>query len=126
MKPSRIEQAMVTYLSTTGIHVSTRVPKPRPARFVRVTRTGGAAPRMVVSEPTLLVECWGATDGDAWTVVEAVWPLCSVPHSVQISADVWASRMWAQEPVNFPDGASGSPRYQFIVTARVALTGGTP
>jgi len=116
-----VEQAFVTYLSPAGFHVGTRVPSARPDQFVRVTRTGGPAARMTISEPTLLVECWGRTDALAWAVAAAVWPLCSVPHAVQLSPAVWASRISATEPVNFPDSASGAARYQFIVTPRVAL-----
>jgi len=118
---SPVEQAFVTYLSTAGFHVGTRVPTSRPDQFVKVTRTGGPSPRMTISEPTLLVECWGKTDALAWTVAAAVWPLCTVPHAVQLSPAVWASRITATEPVNFPDSTSGAPRYQFIATPRVAL-----
>lgn len=116
-----VEQAFVSYLAPAGFHVGTRVPNPRPAQFVKVTRTGGPAARMTISEPTLLVECWGATDALAWAVAAKVWPLCHVPHAVQVSPTVWASRIQATEPVNFPDPTSGSSRYQFIVTPRVAL-----
>ena len=116
-----VEQALVTYLSPAGFHVGTRVPKSRPDQFVKVTRTGGPAARMTISEPTLLVECWGATDALAWAVAAAVWPLCQIPHAVQLSPAVWASRIEATEPVNFPDSTSGAPRYQFIVTPRVRL-----
>lgn len=121
MDLSPVEQAFVTYLSPAGFHVGTRVPNPRPTQFVKVTRTGGPQPNMTISEPTLLVECWGATDALAWAVAAAVWPLCHVPHAVQLSTAVWASRIEATEPVNFPDPTSGASRYQFIVTPRVRL-----
>ena len=116
-----VEQAVVTYLSPAGFHVGTRVPNPRPDQFVKVTRTGGSAPNVTISEPTLLVECWGRTDAQAWAVAAAVWSLCTVPHAVQLSATVWASRVEATEPVNFPDSTSGASRYQFIVTPRIRL-----
>lgn len=40
--------------------VSTKVPNPRPATFVRVWRTGGAARNRVVDYAQMTVECWGA------------------------------------------------------------------
>ena len=122
---SPVEQAFVAYLENgSGFRTSTRVLNPRPAQFVRVTRTGGSSPvGLVVGRPTLLVECWGGAgnDASAWAVAAAVWPLCNVPHPVQVSASAWASRIEATEPVNFPDSLSGCSRYQFIVTPTVRL-----
>lgn len=41
------------------LHVGTKVPKERPAEFVRVWRTGGAAANRVLDQPTLTIQAWG-------------------------------------------------------------------
>ncbi len=41
------------------LHVGTKVPRSRPAEFVRVWRTGGAAPNRVLDQPTLTIQAWG-------------------------------------------------------------------
>lgn len=41
------------------LHVGTKVPKDRPAEFVRVWRTGGAAANRVLDQPTLTIQAWG-------------------------------------------------------------------
>lgn len=40
-------------------HVGTKVPKQRPAAFVRVWRTGGSAVNRVLDQPTLTIQAWG-------------------------------------------------------------------
>lgn len=55
------EQMAVQFLQMKlgAISVSTKVPKVRPAEFVRVWRTGGAAVNRVLDQPLLTVQAWG-------------------------------------------------------------------
>lgn len=41
------------------VRVVTKVPSTRPAEFVRVWRTGGAAANRVLDQPMLTVQAWG-------------------------------------------------------------------
>ncbi|MFE2747315.1 hypothetical protein ACFXKX_23805 [Streptomyces scopuliridis] len=57
------------------VHVGTRIPNPRPARFVRAERIGGTQLDRVTDRPRLDVHCWGATEdsaADLMTVVRAL------------------------------------------------------
>lgn len=47
------------------VPVSTKVPNPRPATFVRAWRTGGTARSRVVDYAQMTVECWGADKSTA-------------------------------------------------------------
>lgn len=47
-----------------AVHVSTKVPKTRPAEFVRVWRTGGAAANRVLDQPIITVQAWGVNSHD--------------------------------------------------------------
>ena len=71
---ANVEAALVGYLATkVTVPVSTRVPNPRPASFVRVQRTGGAGQNLVQERPVVLVECWAATDTAAWALAVKAW-----------------------------------------------------
>ena len=47
-----------------ALHVGTRVPNPRPDRFVLLRRGGGVVRFEVVDHPVIAVDCW---DGDGGT-----------------------------------------------------------
>lgn len=55
------EAMVVAFLAerVAPLSVSTKVPKPRPAEFVRVWRTGGAAANRVLDQPTFTIQAWG-------------------------------------------------------------------
>lgn len=55
------EAMVVSFLEDrlAPLKVSTKVPKVRPAEFVRVWRTGGAAANRVLDRPTLTIQAWG-------------------------------------------------------------------
>lgn len=119
MKPAKVEQALVAYLATPlGMPVSTRVPEPRPAQFIRVTRAGGAQRNLAQADSRILVECWGTTDALAWDAAERSWALLNVlDHTTLIDV----GRVTLADPVNYPDSLSGSPRYQYIADLVVNL-----
>lgn len=120
MKPAPLEQALVAHHNgLLAEPVGTRVPAARPPAFVRVTRTGGAHRDLVLTDSTVLYECWGSTDSLAWDLVSRVWSQARDLDRAELGVTV--NRVRLTDPVNFPDSASGSPRYQFIATLTIAL-----
>lgn len=74
ISPLAVARAAVV-AAMPGVPVSTKVPNPRPPRFIRLVRVGGGRTREV-DRMLLVVECW-APDGvqgehDALTVSEAL------------------------------------------------------
>jgi hypothetical protein len=61
------EALVGTYLRANlgGVPVSSKVPDPRPAEFVKAWRTGGAARNRVYGDAQITVECWAASKGRA-------------------------------------------------------------
>lgn len=45
--------------------VASKIPTPRPARFVVVQRTGGPRATRVSDRPQITIDAWGASDTDA-------------------------------------------------------------
>lgn len=118
---SPIEQAVVRHLRDLGLSCSTVVPSPRPSRFVVVERSGGSRRNLAQSDPTLLVQCWGATQADAWEVTRRAWQALAVADETDLPLGVQVMRLSITEPANYPDEASGTPRYTFTFTPTVNL-----
>lgn len=122
MKPVPIEQAVIAHLrAATGKPASTKVPSTRPAEFFRVTRTGGDRTNLVESRPTVLVESWANADVAAWDNVRAAWAVLDDTPVTDLPLGVCVMKANLTEPVNYPDSATGSPRYQFIYQPTVVL-----
>ena len=122
MRPVNVEAALVAHLrSVLSMQVGTRVPASRPDRFVVLSRAGGQTSNLVQSEPRVLVECWGATDGAAWDLVRDTWAAVADADGRDLTKGVWVAHVELTEPVNYPDDATASPRYQFIATLTVNL-----
>lgn len=86
----------------------------------RVLRAGGQRSTLVQSQARLTVECWAATDPDAFDAARLAWArLAAAEHG--FVGDVWVSRVELTDPVNLPDVDAGLPRYQFIAQLTVAL-----
>lgn len=98
------------------VPVSTKVPNPRPARFIRAWRTGGAASNRVLEEAQVTVTC-------------------AASNSVQASDDARAARSLLMNeytamplvrgveevsgPYSDPDPDTNGDRYSFTVRLRV-------
>lgn len=118
-----VESAVVGYLDSLPAvtsEVGTRLPNPRPTKFVRVQRTGGTQQNMIQERPVLLLECWGGTDTEAWllakTCHEALQGRTPLEHNGVELEDRSVS-----SPVNYPDPSTASPRYTFTLETTVSL-----
>ena len=96
--------------------VSTKIPKPRPATFVRVRRTGGAAVNRVLERVQLTFEAWAPDEVAAANLAGAVrghilnhyTGMVLVRGVEEISG-----------PYSDPDPTTGIPRYTFTVALSV-------
>jgi hypothetical protein len=119
-----VEAMLVGWVpSVLPVLCSTRVPNPRPSRWVRIVRTGGPSTMLVVDQAQITVECWnddivGASD-DARTLRAA---LRGLQASTVGDVQVVRVREWGG-PANLPDAHSSQPRYTWTVSIDVR---GTP
>lgn len=119
LMPQDVEAALVAHLAqSVGCDVGTRVPNPRPEKFVRVRRTGGITGRFF-EQPTLLVECWATSEPDAFDIAKAASSALAAAAGTWITEDTWINDTEVGGLVNFDDPSTSCPRYQF--TARLWL-----
>lgn len=101
-----------------------RVPNPRPARFVLVRRVGGPRRDLVTDEATVTVEAWAATEQDAHDLAQlaraALHTLAGRKHD---DITVYKVGEFAG-PASLPDPESDQPRYTLTMT--IAARGVTP
>lgn len=115
MRPRNVEQILTGHLrAQLGVHVGTRVPAKRPATFVRLFRAGGTRANLVQAQARVVVECWGADEGAAWTLTEQAYAALDALEFDP--AGLPFAQVELTEPVNYPDTSSGTPRWQFIAT----------
>lgn len=101
------------------VPVGTRVPSPRPGRFVRVERIGGAQMDRVTDRPRIDVHCWGEDEG-------AAYDLARLARALLADIAGWRGAVaYASAEVGgpnlLPDPESDQPRYAFAV--EIALRG---
>lgn len=123
-----IEQAVIAFLGNVVGHriASTEVPNNRPATFIRVSRTGGARRNLAQTDLTVLVEVWGSSSSNhnenPWPLTKVAWEAlatCDELEEFPLGVDIAEADV--SEPVNYPDSATGSPRYTFLFTPIVNL-----
>jgi hypothetical protein len=101
------------------VPVGTRVPTPRPARFVRLERIGGTRLDRITDRPRIDVHCWGADEEQVSDLVGVVRPLMlAIPGYRGVTAYDVAE---VGGPNMLPDPASDQPRIVFAV--EVSLRG---
>jgi len=104
-----------------GVTIATKVPATRPAKFVKVTRTGGVQRDLISDDAQLTFECWAASEIDASAICRLVRAHLKAVEGETVGG-VFARKVTEiGGPANFPDPESASPRYQY--TASVACRG---
>lgn len=120
-----IEALLTRYLpELVGVPVVTKVPNPRPAAFVRVTRVGGARRDRVTDQPLVVVEAWAATEPAASTLGARAQAYVYALEQTSVDGDYVRAVREAGGLQFFPDPISETPRYQFTAqldTRGVAL-----
>lgn len=96
------------------VPVVSRVPSPRPARFVRVERVGGMRQTVVSDRPRLDIHAWAETEAAAADLAELVRALVHAIPGVRGGVPVYTVRE-VGGPQWLPDPESGCPRYAFAV-----------
>ena len=91
--------------------VHTQVPNPRPAKFVLVPRVGGPARNVVVDSPTIGVECWAATPGQAHDLAQLTRALIRALPGQSVSGVMFYSVAEFAGPQQLPDPDSNQARY---------------
>ncbi|MBW3663572.1 MAG: hypothetical protein KY469_10775 [Actinobacteria bacterium] len=116
-----IEAALVAWLPTVlaahGIDqpVTTRVPNPRPARFIRVVRTGGPQRNVVVDGAQVTFECWDDDAPAAAHTARIVRAVVAAARNVRTpSGELIYHTDEFSGPALLPD-VSGQPRYSWTV-----------
>lgn len=116
--PPDIEPAVVALLSVDPVHVGTRYPSgagSEAAGVIRVSATGGARPTdRVVTESTVLIECWHDDANVAWEIAQRAWArLDAAPESGPHGVDF--KHVSSTMPNNNPDvNRPGMVRFQFL------------
>lgn len=98
------------------VTVSTKVPNPRPAEFVRVIRTGGPQLNLVQDQPTLVVEAWAATESAAASLAELARALLKSTAGQQVGGVMVYRVDEIGGPQNLPDPDSAQARYVFTLS----------
>lgn len=102
----------------TPTHVGTLIPKTRPARFVRVWRTGGAALNRVIDRPQMTIKA--TVKGDK----EAARELAQTLRTALFDGYTAIRGVGTVEEIAGlyydPDPTTGDPAYTFTVALSVA------
>lgn len=113
--------AAVSPWTTTKAY--TKVPKTRPAAFVRVLRTGGTRDRFI-DRPTLTLESWATTAITASSLAEIVRGFMFAIDTVTYSARTYQfyDPQEFSGPANLPDPDSAMERYTETFSVGVRAT----
>jgi metal-dependent amidase/aminoacylase/carboxypeptidase family protein len=106
-------------LGFSGVPVRSRVPNPRPARFVTVFRTGGPRVNVVTDSAQITVEAWAASDHDAHDLAQAARAILnSLEATVTGGATVYGVDEFSG-PAYLPDPESAQPRYTWSASVNI-------
>ena len=108
-------------LATAGdsAQVVTEIPKPRPARMVKLIRTGGARVNLVLEDAQLTVECWDTRRDGAHDLAQIVRGLLwAMPDRYPAVTTYRVQELGGI--AELPDPDTANPRYTFtvIITTR--------
>lgn len=114
MRLPDVEALVIAFLKpiVAPVKVATKVPATRPALFVRVYRTGGAAQNRILEEAQITVDAWAATEVDAFNLAagcrEALLNDASQIPLVRGATETGGLHLT-------PDPDTNTPRYRFTV-----------
>lgn len=104
-----------------GVQVSTRVPNPRPERFVRIQRTGGPRLNLVTDAAQVTFECWATSGPQAADDAALLRAVLLAARNVRTPSGALIHRVVEfSGPALLPD-VSDQPRYSF--THQIHLRG---
>lgn len=115
---------MVSYFKPlVGVPVSTKVPNPRPASFLRPYRIGGVRVNMAQERALFNIEAWGADGVAAFELAQLAWSLLDAADGEFLAPGVWLAdgSSGLASPVSNDDPDSGQARYQFTANVTVNL-----
>lgn len=123
------ETVLIAFLNTEltaasdAARASGRVPSPRPARFVRVMRTGGPATSFWVDRPYITVEAWDDNEAAA----EDLAGLCrSFVWAAYLAGEIDGIPVYDLAefggPQRLPDPTTGQTRYTFTFSIELRGT----
>jgi hypothetical protein len=95
------------------VPIGSRVPSPRPARFVRVERIGGPADSVVTDRPRLDVHCWGADESAAHDLMQVCRALLGAARGAY--GGTVLSRPVTGGPQLLTDKETGAVKYAFTL-----------
>lgn len=98
-----------------GCDVGTKVPDPRPPRFVRVMRSGGTIDGLVIDRPTMVTEAWSNLESDAANLAHFLRSisLAAGRAGAMGSTTIYDDIVELAGPQNLPDPRTGQYRYTF-------------
>lgn len=120
-----VEAVLVGWLTVVlpgyGVNqtVSTRVPNPRPAQFIRIQRTGGPRQNIVVDGAQVTYECWDDDATQAAATARIVRAVLLAAHNTETpsGAVIYQTEEFSG-PALLPD-VSEQPRYSWTVRHHV-------
>lgn len=106
----------------TGVPVRSRVPNPRPSRFVVVYRTGGPRDGIVIDQAQLTVEAWASNDADAHDLAMAARAILQGLEGRVVGGVVVGSIAEFSGPANLPDPTSDQSRFTWSTSVQIRGT----
>lgn len=112
--------AQLPALGFVDVAVRSRIPNPRPTRFVLVFRTGGPRGNIVVDGAQLTFEAWAADDASAHDLAQAARAIVNSLQGTMAGAVTLYQIEELSGPGNLPDPVSDQSRYTWssIVNVR--------
>lgn len=93
-----------------GIPIASRVPSPRPDRWLQIRRIGGTQQRPVRDQPRVDVLAWALTDPEAWALAEQVRRAVHALQGTTLLGPVVYRVDEFLGPRQFDDTEAGRPR----------------
>ena len=116
-----VEAMFVAWVPTViaNVPVSTRVPNPRPSRWIQVIRTGGPRAGLVVDGAQVTFECWDDSNVGAAELAATLRAQVSALGGRTAGGHLVHRVEEFSGPANVPDLHSEQPRYRWSVAVHV-------